>query len=137
MGKTAGKMWGAGKKEEGGALLWPFWWAKWVTVAALQPVTIRQDEVAAPDVRDLELVDSTAMRLPNKLSKSKSLKIYLYNCVDRFFENLSTKFAYIVRSFSWKYTILILSILCTIGYRKSIDFWLTQIDYIVNFLENS
>ena len=38
--------------------------------------------------------------LPNKPSKSKSLKIYLYNCVDRFLKNLSTKFAYIVRSCS-------------------------------------
>ena len=37
---------------------------------------------------------------PNKPSKSKSLKIYLYNCVDRFLKNLSTKFAYIVRSCS-------------------------------------
>lgn len=78
-----------------------------------------------------------SFRSPNKPSKSKFLKIYLYNCVDRFSKNLSTEFAYIVRLFSWKSTILILYIFCIFGDRKSIDFWPPRVNYLVYFVENS
>ena len=55
---------------------------------------------AEPNLPLYTAADTICDLLPNKPSKSKFLKIYLYNCVDRFSQNLSTEFAYIVRLFS-------------------------------------